>query len=130
MRRTLLLIVLVALNGAVGLSRAPSELAAQSQAPRIGTISFSTLVEWQSGTREHLLISNNDDGELRLVENQPEGVFTSGLTRTEFPFNALGAIWRAEVPQGTSLKLEVRGGPADDQLGDWQALIAGDARSP
>jgi N-acetylmuramoyl-L-alanine amidase/Family of unknown function (DUF5719) len=128
MRRTLLLVVLVALSGAVGLSRAP-ELAAQSPAPRIGAIHFTTASEWQSGLLEHLLISRNDDGELRLVENQPVGVFTSGLTQTEFPFNALGAVWRAELPQATSLKLEVRGGPAADQLSDWQTLAAGDARS-
>ena len=128
MRRTLLLVVLVALSGAVGLSRAP-ELAAQSPAPRIGAIHFTTVGDWQSGLLEHLLISRNDDGELRLAENQPAGVFTSGLTQTEFPFNALAAVWRAELPQATSLKLEVRGGPAADQLGDWQTFAASDARS-
>src|SRR5688572_1303061 len=75
MRRTLLLAVLLALNGVVGLSHAP-DLAAQSPTPRIDEIRFSTIGEWQSGTRDHLLVSNNDDGELRLVENQPEGIFS------------------------------------------------------
>jgi hypothetical protein len=128
MRRVLLLTVLVTLGGLVGFERAP-ELAAQGPSPRIGAIHLNSVAEWQSGTRDGLLVSNNEDGELRLVEDRPQGVFNSGLIKTEFSFNALGAIWRADVPQGTSLKLEVRGGPAAEQLGDWQPLVAGDARS-
>lgn len=128
MRRTLLLVVLVALSGVVGLSQAPN-LAAQTSTPRIQQIRFSTTGEWDSGRREHLIVTNNDDGELRLGENQPEGTFDTGLLKTEFPFNALGAVWRAEVPAATTLRLEVRGGPTPDELSDWQPLHAGDARS-
>ncbi|HEY3232005.1 MAG TPA: N-acetylmuramoyl-L-alanine amidase, partial [Roseiflexaceae bacterium] len=128
MRRVLLLIVLVTFGGAVGAAHAP-KLAAQSSTPRIGALHFSTVVDWQSGTRDSLLISNNDDGELRLAANRDQGVFTSSPIKTDFSFNAVGAVWRAEVTQGTSLKLEVRGGPTDDQLGGWRTLTAGDARS-
>ncbi|HET9220948.1 MAG TPA: peptidoglycan recognition family protein [Roseiflexaceae bacterium] len=128
MRRVLLLVVTATLAGVVSLSRAP-ELAAQSPAPRIGTVELSTVAEWQTGTRDGLLVSNNQDGELRLVEDRPQGVFDSGLIKAEFPFNALGAVWRAEAPAGTSLDLEVRGGPTAEQLSDWQPLVAGDARS-
>lgn len=128
MRRTLLLIVLVALGGIYLQPQAPVAQA-QAPAPRIGAIHFTTVEEWQSGTREHLLTSNNDNGELRLVENQSQGVFSSGLISTTFAFNAVGAIWRAEVPKSTSLKLEIRGGPASDKLSDWMPLVSGDARS-
>src|SRR5262245_43232200 len=128
MRRVLLLVVTATLAGVVSLSHAP-ELAAQSPAPRIGTIKLSTVAEWQTGARDGLLVSNNQDGELRLAEDRPQGVFDSGLIKAEFPFNAIGAVWQAEAPQGTSLNLEVRGGPTADQLGDWQPLVAGDARS-
>jgi hypothetical protein len=128
MRRVLLLVVTATLAGVVSLSR-PPELAAQSPAPRIGTVKLSTVAEWQTGTRDGLLVSNNQDGELRLVEDRPQGIFDSGLVKAEFPFNALGAVWRAEAPRGTSLNLEVRGGPTADQLSDWQPLVAGDARS-
>jgi hypothetical protein len=76
-----------------------------------------------------LLVSSNEDGELRLVEDRPQGVFDSGLIKTDFTFNALGAIWRADVPQSTSLTLEVRAGTTEDALGDWYTLAAGDARS-
>jgi len=128
MRRVLLLIVLVTFGGAVGLAHAP-ELAAQSPTPRIGALHFSTVVDWQSGTRDGLLISNNDDGELRLAANRVQGVFTSSPIKTDFSFNAVGAVWRAEVTQGISLKLEVRGGSTDDQFGGWRTLTPGDARS-
>ena len=125
MRRVLLLVVTATLAGVVSLSRAP-ELAAQSPAPRIGTVELSTVAEWQTGTRDGLLVSNNQDGELRLVEDRPEGIFDTGLIKTEFLFNAVGAVWQAEAPRGTSLNLEVRGGPSADQLSDWQPLAAGD----
>jgi hypothetical protein len=128
MRRVLLLVVTATLAGVVSLSHAP-ELAAQSPAPRIGTVKLSTVAEWQTGTRDGLLVSNNQDGELRLVEDRPQGVFDSGLVKAEFPFNAVGAVWRSEAPGGTSLSLEVRGGPTADQLSDWQPLVSGDARS-
>src|SRR5262245_56465934 len=132
MRRVLLLTITAMLAGVVSLSRAP-ELAAQSPAPRIGTLRLSTVVDWQTGRREGLLISNNqsgaEGGELRLEENRPQGSFESSLVKTDFPFNAVGAVWQAEVPPGTSLKLEVRSGPSADQFNDWQPLVAGDARS-
>src|SRR5215510_2269540 len=126
MRRVLLLVATATLAGIVSLSRAP-ELAAQSPAPQIGTVKLSTVAEWQTGARDGLLVSNNQDGELRLVEDRPQGTFDSGLLKTDFPFNALGAVWRAEAPPGTSLTLEVRGGPSADELSDWQPLVAGDS---
>jgi hypothetical protein len=128
MRRLLLLFVLAMLGSAEGLAYAP-ELTAQPPPPQIGQSQLSTVAEWESGLRDGLLISNNDDGELRLAEGRTQGVFTSSLTKADFAFNAVGAVWRATVTQGTELKLEVRGGAADDQLGPWQPLVAGDARS-
>jgi hypothetical protein len=128
MRQALLLIILTALWGARGLAHAPG-LAAQPPRPQIGKAGFSTVVEWQSGTREGLLISNNDNGELRLAEGRVQGVFTSSPIKADFPFSAAGAVWRAEVPPGTRLILELRGGPTTDQLGAWLPLVAGDARS-
>jgi len=129
MRRALLLIVLVAVAGIGSTAYAP-RLAAQPALPKpIGQKRFSTVVEWQSGAHDGLLISNNDDGELRLAENRTQGSFSSGTITADNPFNAVGAVWRADMPAGTRLALELRAGPAADQLGDWQPLVAGDARS-
>src|SRR5215216_2299973 len=119
MRRALLLIVLLAVAGIGSTAYAP-RLAAQPALPKqIGQKRFSTVVDWQSGTRDSLLISNNDDGELRLAENRTQGSFSSGTVTADSPFNAIGAVWRADVPTGTRLVLEVRAGSAADQLGDW-----------
>src|SRR5436309_14466578 len=125
MRRVLLVIVLV-VAGAIGSAARAPRLTAQPVVPvRIDQKTFSTVVDWQSGLRDGLLVSNNDDGELRLAENRQQGVFTSSLIKADFPFNAVGAVWRADMPAGTRLALELRGGPAADQLGDWRALVAG-----
>jgi hypothetical protein len=128
MRRTLLLAVIVALGAVVGLTPA-QYLKAQVQTPQIGNISLSTIGDWQTGTRQNLLVSNNDDGELRLDDKDSEGVFDSGLLKTDFPFNALGAVWRANVPKSTSLSFEIRGGVDAESLSDWQVFELGDARS-
>src|SRR5215212_6422161 len=111
MRRALLLIILVILAG-VGLSvRAPS-LAAQTAAQvQIGKVALSKVGDWQRGTLDGLLISNNADGELRLADTSKSGMFTSDVVRTDFSFNAIGAVWKAVVPLSTTLTLEVRGGP-------------------
>lgn len=94
------------------------------------------VVDWQAGTSSGLLITNNAGGELRLTEDQQQGSFTSAFFPTPFPINAAGAVWRAEVPQGTELLLELRARatpPAADApeagWGPWQRLDAGDARS-
>jgi hypothetical protein len=54
-------------------------------------------------------------------------VFESGLIPTNFRSNAAGLTWRATIPQGTQLLLELRGGSSGDQLGDWQPIRSGDA---
>src|SRR5438874_2648293 len=129
MRRVLLVIVLV-VAGAIGSAARAPRLTAQPVVPvRIDQKTFITVVDWQSGTRQGLLVSNNDDGELRLAENRIQGVFTSGAIEANFPFRSIGAVWRADVPAGTGLVLELRAGPTADQLGAWQPLAAGDARS-
>ncbi|MBC8163492.1 MAG: N-acetylmuramoyl-L-alanine amidase [Roseiflexaceae bacterium] len=123
MRRTLLLSVFAALL----LAPAPR---ATAQAPvQRGNIRFSTVVEWQGGLAQGVQIINNDDGELRLTDNQIEGLYTTGLSKLPFAANALGAVWQATVPAEAELRLEARGGPSPEQLGAWQPLLGGDARS-
>src|SRR5262249_44409594 len=131
MRRALLLFALMMLAG-VGVFVRPPSLAAQTSVPvQIGKVSFSKLSNWQRGTIDGLLISNNADGELRLADTSKSGTFTSDVVRTDFSFNAVGAVWRASVVAGTSLKLEVRGASTPGEVGAtvWQPLPGGDARS-
>lgn len=131
MRRALLLFTLVILAGVALVARAPS-LAAQTSIPvQVGKLSLSKLADWQSGTLEGLLVSNNADGELRLADGSRTGTFTSDVVRASFSFNAVGAVWRANVVPGTSLRLEVRGAATPGEVGAaaWQPLAGGDARS-
>ncbi|GAB4196175.1 MAG: peptidoglycan recognition family protein [Roseiflexaceae bacterium] len=129
MRRALLLIGLVAALGGA-LLPLPRALVAQTGAPvQIGELVLTSVLDWQAGTRENVLVSNNADGEARLDDTTKRGVFTSPISQTGLLFNALGATWQADVPAGSQLQLEVRVGPAADQLGAWQTLAGGDAQS-
>lgn len=106
-------------------------VAAQAQSAPIGIaeLKLSKVEDWEAGTRTDLLVTNNSEGELRLAAGASKGVFESGLLPTNFRANAVGAFWRAVILPGTQLTLEVRGGPSGEQLGAWQPLVAGDARS-
>jgi hypothetical protein len=131
MRRALLLFIPVLLASVGLLVRAPLLAAQTSVQVQIGKVSLSKLADWQRGTLDGLLISNNADGELRLVDAGKLGTFTSDVVRTDFSFNAVGAVWKAIVPVSTTVQLEVRGGPTPAEVGTaaWQPLPIGDARS-
>lgn len=118
---------------------------AQQDGPmaRVAEWVLTSVTDWQQGSVSGLLITNNDGGELRLIsdlslEGGPsEGVFLSDPYSTTFTINAAGAFWRAELPPGTDISLELRGRsspPAGDTAdeagwGPWHPLVAGDARS-
>jgi len=103
---------------------------ALAQAPvQSGRIVFSTQADWQRGTRTDVQIIANADGELRLTASATRGTFVSEPISLTMTLHAVGAIWHADVPPGTNLTLEIRGGPAPDQLGLWQPLVAGELRA-
>lgn len=126
-------------------------LFAQSQSPEVqlGRWTHTTVVDWQSGTQSGVLITNNAGGELRLEEDRSEGTFVSAPFETPFAIHAAGAVWRAQITEGTNIRLEVRGRSqpaavpmneeeqeqadttvvAEPEWGPWQPLVAGDARS-
>src|SRR4051794_7519553 len=107
MRRALLLFILALLAGGALFVRTPLLAAQTSVQVQIGKLSFSKVADWQRGTLDGLLVSNNADGELRLADASKSGTFTSDVARTDFSFNAIGAVWKAAVPLSTTLKLEV-----------------------
>ncbi|HEX9370175.1 MAG TPA: peptidoglycan recognition family protein, partial [Roseiflexaceae bacterium] len=142
MRQIVLLIALMLLAAAGMLVGAPSLAAQTPPQVQIGKLTFSTVAQWKDNpcggqprwatdSCNGLIISNNGDGELRLDQGSQQGAFTSRVVKADFPFNAIGAVWRASVPVSTTIRLEVRGGPtaSEADLGAWQPLAAGDARS-
>src|SRR3954467_14578784 len=88
MRRALLLFILVILAGVGVFVRAPLLAAQTSVQVQIGKVSISKVADWDRGTLDGLLISNNADGELRLADASKSGTFTSDVVRTDFSFNA------------------------------------------
>lgn len=101
-----------------------------AQAPvQSGRIVFSTQADWQRGTRTDVQIITNADGELRLERGATRGTFVSEPISLTTTLNAAGAAWHADVPPGTTLTLEIRGGPSPDQLGPWQPLTGGELRA-
>ncbi|MBC8078100.1 MAG: N-acetylmuramoyl-L-alanine amidase, partial [Chloroflexales bacterium] len=100
-------LLLLALLGA-GLMPASGARAQQPPQAQIAQIKLSSVVEWQNGTIGGLLISNNDGGELRLAADSYTGIFESNPLAASFAFNAVGAVWAADLPAGTAVALEVR----------------------
>lgn len=103
---------------------------------KLETWELSTVADWQAGSVTGLLVTNNAGGELRLAEDQVQGEFVSAPFSTTFTFNAVGAVWHAELLTGTQVQLAVRArampeDSSDTETGwsDWQPLESGDARS-
>jgi N-acetylmuramoyl-L-alanine amidase len=107
----------------------PTTSHAQTGAPvQIGVVSLTKVEDWEGGALTDLLVTNNSGGEIRLAAGATRGVFESGLLPTNFRANAVALTWRSAQPEGTQLALELRGGAAGGQLGDWRAVATGDAR--
>lgn len=127
MHHALRLVVAAALAGVLLLSAPPR---ATAQAPvQSGRIVFSTASDWQRGTRTNVQISNNADGEVRLSDGATRGSFVSEPISATTTLNAVGVIWHADIPPGTTLQIEARGGASAEQLGAWQTVVAGELRA-
>lgn len=136
-RSAALLHILALVLVAVLISAAMPAHAQQSPQVKVESWELSDVLAWEAGTSSGLLITNNAGGELRLAEDQVSGAFLSAPFATKMPFNAAGAVWHADLIEGTGVKLDLRarstppsteGGP-DDGWGSWQPLSSGDARS-
>jgi hypothetical protein len=81
--------------------------------------------EWNTGTLEGLIVTNNAGGEIRLDQDSTSGVYTSTPFVAPFAFTAAAAEWEIELPSTTALTLEVRTSPNATEWREWQALPAG-----
>ena len=122
----LALIALVVVGLFAGMPRAAAQDSGQA---RVREATFETVDDWKSGASDGLIIANNAGGELRLADGRKQGSFTSGFLKLDGPVNAVGAVWKADIPQGTGLLLEVRAAPDQANPGPWAPLRAGDART-
>ncbi len=104
----------------------PVVLTAQVSSWRLSSVS-----DWQAGESQNLLVVNNAGGELRLAAEANEGSFISAPFETAFAANAAGAVWRADLVTGTTLRLELRArstppAEGDEGWGPWQPFVVAD----
>ncbi|MBK5225773.1 MAG: N-acetylmuramoyl-L-alanine amidase, partial [Thermoleophilia bacterium] len=59
---------------------------------------------------------------LSLQPSQPQGRYLSEPQAADYTFNALGLHWKADLPAGASVKVEVRFSQDGNQWGDWQPV--------
>src|SRR5690606_34271219 len=93
------------LSLALTLAPGPAQARQQAPAARIGLWELSSVDDWRAGSADGLLVTNNAGGELRLDDGQTSGSFLSAPFKTEFAANAAGVTWRADLVEGTELRL-------------------------
>ncbi len=129
-----LLAALLMVGPAIAQTPSPSD----EPARQVDAWSLDTVRDWEAGSLSGLIVTNNAGGEVRLAPDQVEGVYVSLPLTASFPFNAIGAVWRAELPPDTTLLLDVRGRASlpppeeaftNDGWSAWFVLNSGDARS-
>jgi hypothetical protein len=64
--------------------------------------------EFETGQMTGIAITNLAGGELRLSSSAATGIYTSTVFTSPFSFNAIVPHWRAVVPDGATLRVEVR----------------------
>lgn len=123
------------LMGVPAIAQTPSP--PDEPARQVDAWSLDTVRDWEAGSLSGILVTNNSGGEVRLATDQVEGVYVSQPLAASFPFNAVGAVWRAELPPDTTLLLDVRGRASlpppeeaftNDGWSAWFVLNSGDAR--
>lgn len=78
--------------------------------------------EWNTGTLDGLIVTNNADGEVRLDDSATRGSYTSTPFQAPFKFTAAAAEWELELPATTVLTLEMRTSPNGTEWRDWRNL--------
>ncbi len=66
------------------------------------------------------------DGEIALASRATHGTYLSTVKEADFAFIAIGAQWQAEVPAGTSLRIELRARAKGDDWSAWREVELGD----
>ena len=107
--------LLMALAVLVGCRPGPGKTPTPTPEPDLAPVGFSSqdwiqtsVADFESGSPENLEIVDQAGGEFRLARGQPAGVYTSIEVAAEFSFNAIVAHWRAEMPRGTTMQVELR----------------------
>lgn len=88
---------------------------------RAATWTLTSVADFRDGECLNLAIDDEENGKLVLAEGSLTGSYTSPIKEADFSFNAVGAKWEADLPQGARVVVEVRTRP---EGGDWSPWIA------
>jgi len=80
--------------------------------------SHSTIEDWSRVVATDTVVLDEGGGGITLAPYSQDGIFVSSERRMSIPFNAVGASWRATLPQDTEMQLEIR---ARQESGDWSS---------
>ncbi len=93
-----------------------------AQPIRAGVWVQTTSADFEVGRLTGLGIEVAEDGELVLTPGATSGSYHSAVKKADFPFNALGAQWKADLPPGTSIDFDVRSSPDGKNWSEWLPL--------
>jgi hypothetical protein len=103
------------------LSSARKQIVEAADDLQLARWSQSTVADFALGTFGQTAVLEEGDGAVQLVEGEREGTYTSTRYELAFPCRATGLLYRAELPAGTELSVELR---AEDLNGNWSSWIA------
>lgn len=96
---------------------------AQDVRTRSGEWTQSRAVQFAAGQRENVIVTTQAGGQVQLAPGAVAGTFTSLAFTPAFAFDSLAAIWDAELPQGSSLQVDLRAFAGAQGWTPWKPLI-------
>jgi len=88
------------------------------------------VADFLSGVLDATVVATVGDGELRLIDGQKEGRYTSAEHVLPFPSRAAGVLFRARVPEGASVSFAVRARGVSGEWSEWIAIAPGPWMDP
>ena len=79
----------------------------------------TTTTDFGGGTLDGLQIEDRAGGELVLAEGAERGTYVSPVVDAGFSLNAIAPRWQAELPEGSSVEIEVRVQTARKGWSEW-----------
>ena len=100
-------------------SAIPPPAHAQTGSVRSQDYTQTTVADFAAGQKYGVIVTDLAGGELRLASGVTSGVYTSTVLSAHFSFTAVVPHWRAVVPDGAALKVEMRVHSTSNGWSDW-----------
>ncbi len=108
-------------------SRTPWGASEESQTFALRTpawgVADSRLAQWEIGDASGVAVTARGDGELRLAAGQSSGRYVSRVLDAQQMVGWKQALWDADIPNGTTLAVQVRTGSTSTPDATWTQWI-------